>query len=377
MSQQRTISGRRPVLVWFSILIVLILLVAVLIIILFIYPNYQRQQQMEQHYQAGIAFQNVEDWDKALAEFEQAIRIDGTYKDVQTRLAEVKAKQQEVLATAQAKAAQATATAEARAKTIATTATAEALAQLEATYQKCLGAISLGRWAEAQTACDQVFAVDPNYKDVQTKLAEIEAKLAVLSAPTSTPTHTPSLTPTVTPTPSSRPTFTKQPTAAHTPHPTATPLPTNTPQPTKTPTITPLQTATNTPTPDPRLAVGETWKQEGVWLTLERAQFQADGNIIFDLKLENHTGDTIAFSWDADNLRLVDNLGHEYGQPWCNRDKAVLKAEDSYRLHSCNWGRGLYFSGEEFFNQSVTDMTLTVQGLSRITLAQWHIAVPH
>ena len=222
MSQKHTISGRRPALIWLSILMVLILLVAVLIIVLFIYPNYQRQQQVEQHYQAGVAFQDVGDWDKAVEAFENVVAIDATYKDARTRLAEVKSKQQEALAQAQAKAAQATATAQARAEATATaatveariaqatsvaataiaqakataqakeakaTATAEALAQLEEHYQKGLGYMNMGRWEEAKAELEQVFEVDPNYRDVQIKLVELEAKIAELT-PTPVPVPT-------------------------------------------------------------------------------------------------------------------------------------------------------------------------------------------
>jgi len=229
MSQQHTISGRRPALIWLSILIVLILLVAVLIIVLFIYPNYQRQQQVEQHYQAGVAFQDVGDWDKAVEAFERVVAIDATYKDTRTRLAEVKSKQQEVLATMQAKASQATATAQAQAAATAAaatveakiaqvtsvaatataqarataqaqeakaTATAEALAQLEAHYQKGLGYINIGRWEEARAELEQVFEMDPKYRDVQTRLSEISDQLARIR------TLTPAVTSTNTPVPS-------------------------------------------------------------------------------------------------------------------------------------------------------------------------------
>jgi len=229
MSQKHTISGRRPALIWLSILIALVVLVALVVIVLFIYPNYQRQQQVEQHYQAGVAFQDMGDWDKAVEAFEKVITLDAIYKDAPTRLAEVKSKQQEVLATAQAKAAQTTATAQARAEATAAaataepkivqatsvaatatararatlqaqeaeaTATAEALAQLEAHYQKGLGYMNIGRWEEAKAELEQVFEADPNYKEVQAKLGEVEEKLTEIRARTPTPMPT-------TPTPTS------------------------------------------------------------------------------------------------------------------------------------------------------------------------------
>ena len=227
MSQRRIIPGRYSALIWLSIAIGVALVIALVVIVLFIYPEHQRQQQVEQHYQAGMTFQEVGDWDEAVEAFEKVVAIDASYRDARTRLAEVKTKQQEALAMAQAEAARATATAQVRAEATAAaatvearmakatsvaatataqaratvqaqeakaTATAEALAQLEAHYQKGLGYMSLSRWEEAKTELEQVFEVDPNYKDVQARLAEAEAKWAEVQP------RTPTVTP-ATPTP--------------------------------------------------------------------------------------------------------------------------------------------------------------------------------
>jgi len=272
MSQRHTISGRRPALIWLSLLIVLLVATALVVTVLFIYPNHQRQQQVEQHYQAGVAFQDAGDWDKAVEVFEKVVVIDATYKDARTRLAEVKAKQQEELAQAQAKAVQATATAQARAEatsvaatteakvaqatSVAATATAQAeataqiqeakattqaqatqsaqaqttataqaqanvaatvaaaptatLQVLEAHYQRALGLINLQQWAEAQVELRVVFDTDPNYKDVQSQLALANAEVAKLT-PTSTSTPLATPTPITTPTSLiSTPTATKE-----------------------------------------------------------------------------------------------------------------------------------------------------------------------
>jgi tetratricopeptide (TPR) repeat protein len=80
----------------------------------------------------------------------------------------------------------ATATAVAQA-TVAAGPTATAAA-LEAHYQKGLGYMNIGRWQEARAELEQVFAVNPNYNDVQAKLKEAEAKLTQLS-PTIIPTR--------------------------------------------------------------------------------------------------------------------------------------------------------------------------------------------
>ena len=233
MSQRHIISGRRSALIWLSIAIGLALVIALVVIVLFIYPEYRRQRQVEQHYQAGVAFQDVGDWDKAMEAFEKVVAIDATYGDARSRLAEVKAKQQEALAMAQAKATQATATAQARAEATAAaatveakiaqatsvaatataqarataqaqqaraTATAEALKQLEVHYQKGMGYMNLSRWEEAKAELEQVFEMDPNYKEVQAKLVEVQAEIAkltptVTSMPMATPTRKPTEVP--------------------------------------------------------------------------------------------------------------------------------------------------------------------------------------
>jgi FtsP/CotA-like multicopper oxidase with cupredoxin domain len=202
MSQRTKVVGARTPIIWLLIAISLIVIAALAVGGLVIYPQFQTQQALEQHYKAGVAFQNVSDWAAAEGEYKQVIVLDANYKDVQARLAEVKTKLAGSAATATAVAiaqagqaqanAQATATAQAQATTLA----------LEAHYQKGLGYMNMGQWANAKTELEQVFSVNPNYKDVQIKLAEVEAKLAKL-LPTATPTPKVTSTPTATATPDS------------------------------------------------------------------------------------------------------------------------------------------------------------------------------
>jgi tetratricopeptide (TPR) repeat protein len=187
-----------------------------------------RQAEVERLYAAGLAFQNASDWEAAEAEFKKVIALDANYKDVPTRLAEVKARLADSEATATAVAAarteqaridaqatatariQATAEAQANATATAEVAPTATLQALEAHYQKGLAHMNLGRWVEAKAELEQVFDVDPNYKEVQAKLAEVEAEVAKLT-PTATRTPAATSTPTVTPTP---PTVTLKPKSA-------------------------------------------------------------------------------------------------------------------------------------------------------------------
>ena len=203
MSRRTKVVGARAPILWLFIVVAFLLAAGLAVGGLVIYPQLQerretqvRLDEAEQHYQAGVAFQNVGDWAAAEEEFKQVIALDANYKDAQTQLAEVRSKLAESAATvtavamAQAERAQADAQATAAA---APTVTAEAL---EAHYQKGLGYMNIGRWEEARAELEQVFEKDPNYKEVQAKLAEIKAII-----PTSTPPPTATYTPSPTPTP--------------------------------------------------------------------------------------------------------------------------------------------------------------------------------
>ncbi|MDH7487104.1 MAG: DUF1080 domain-containing protein [Anaerolineae bacterium] len=212
MSQRTKVIGPRSLIIWLLIVIAVVMAVGLAGGGLLLYPRYQLQQQVKQHYQAGVAFQAVGDWEAAEAEYRQVVILDADYKDAQARLADVKARlgEKEATATAVAMAqaeraraeaqatavVAATATTEARINAQATaaaapTATAEAL---ETHYQRALGYMNMERWAEAEAELEQVFDMDPNYKDIQVKLAEVEAELAKLT-PTATPTPVATATP--------------------------------------------------------------------------------------------------------------------------------------------------------------------------------------
>jgi tetratricopeptide (TPR) repeat protein len=211
MAQRHTVSGRRSIMAWLAIILVLMLAILLVIVRFIFVPQEQlrqqaqataeaRQTEVERLYAVGVVFQNAGDCVKAAEALAQVINLEPSYKDARTRLAEARACQQAAEATATAQAiamaqatveAQATATADARALAQATAATAtavaeanaarvtaEAAAAIEATYQRGLGYYNLERWAEAKAAFEEVFAVDPTYKDIQAKLAEVEAKLA-------------------------------------------------------------------------------------------------------------------------------------------------------------------------------------------------------
>lgn len=91
MARQIQLSGTRSPLLWLLMMLLLILLGVGLIALVVWLP----QRQVEQQYQAGVAFQNVEAWDRAGDAFMAVIELDATYKDVQARLAAVRTRQAE------------------------------------------------------------------------------------------------------------------------------------------------------------------------------------------------------------------------------------------------------------------------------------------
>jgi len=172
VSQRHTISGQRSGLVWLGTLFALALVVIIVVVAFLVAPDRRRQQQLEAHYKACVAFQAAGDWDKAVEACAQAVAIDAGYKDVQSRYAEVLSRQREAAATA---------------ISVAATATADAL---EAHYQKGLAYMDLKRWDEARAEMEQVFEIDPDYKDVQEKLAHIErASPEMAPTPTAPPSR--------------------------------------------------------------------------------------------------------------------------------------------------------------------------------------------
>ena len=240
MAQRKSIRGSRSSVLWLVIILVLVLAIALAAVVFVIGPEQElaiqatataqaHASEVQRAYDAGVAFATAGDWEKAAEEFARVIAMEPAYKDAAARLAETRTKVEaakaaattqaiamarQVAATATAEAivqaeqaqveahatatVQAQATAEAQANDRATavaapTATAEAL---EVRYQKGLGYINMGRWDEAKAELEQVFEVDPGYKDVQARLVDVEARLADIRALTSTATLVPTNTPT-------------------------------------------------------------------------------------------------------------------------------------------------------------------------------------
>lgn len=213
MSQRTKVVGTRTPMMWLLVVLAVILIAALAVGAFVVLPQQQqrvaareRAAQAEQHYQAGIALEGVDDWPAAEAEYKQVIASAAGYKDTKARLAEVKSRQAEMQTTATAVAvaeavqAQAAASSTAQAgqatAVAAPTITAEAL---EARYQRALGLINMQQWVEAQAELRSVFDIDPDYRNVQEDLSIVNAEVAKLT-PTTEPTPIATSTPSPTPT---------------------------------------------------------------------------------------------------------------------------------------------------------------------------------
>ena len=218
MSTRKTITGIGFFSFWGIIVIVALILGGAAVGYLVLYGSYTRGQEAAQHYQAGQSFEDLGEWDKAAEEYEIALRVQAGYRDTQDRLAEVRAKQEEVAgqqaatATAEAMAPLQTATAEAELAVAAQTAqaeaddataaakvgimlvaatteaqakiatvTAEAQAQLEAHYQGGMAFEKAGSWDEAKEEFESVIRADSDHADVQDRLAAVNKAIADLA----------------------------------------------------------------------------------------------------------------------------------------------------------------------------------------------------
>lgn len=364
MEMRQSVGGRRSVMLYLAVAGVLILAVALAAIVFVVAPERERRQQaeaqqtqatateearlaeVERAYQAGIAFVEAGDWEKAVEEFTKVVTLKPGYKDVATRLAEARTSAAEVA------------------------------------YQRGLGYLNLERWEQARTEFERVVAVNPNYKDVQAKLAEAEARLAEVLA--LTPTATP--VPTNTPIPTSTSTHTV--TATPVP-PTETPTPTRTSTPTKvpTPTQTPTPTKVPAPTPIPMTAPGsvlkngETWYTERWSLAVSNFTYKTLDAVRFALR--NRTGQTVLLPGvDAKKVRIVPDIGEDlypcyagaFGHIWRSLDQQEVAAGKTLEWE---WA---FHPGCEFrdaFPPEARTLTLIVENIADvITNARWQTEIP-
>jgi hypothetical protein len=196
-------------------------------------------------------------------------------------------------------------------------------------------------------------------------------------------------TPTFTPTPIPTNTFTPAPTNTSAP----TPTPTFTPSPRPTATLTPIPPDTS---PGSSLEVGEVWRQDGMILEIENAQFYAQYctdhwscfesccikhsvAIAIEFILTNRTGQDILLDFDQLRFVVQDDAGKTYqvartmqvgsDKQHTNTVSEILKNGQRYRIY-------IMFGDDIAVTSHATQIFVRVTTLSRIRSAVWSIKIP-
>ena len=170
--------------------------------------------------------------------------------------------------------------------------------------------------------------------------------------------------------------------ASETPMPTETPLPTKTPLPTETaePTSTPTTIPSATPVPNTEpgtiLEVGEWWIKDGVWVRLGDYKID-DGWIYLYFEIWNQSDRTLYFSWTrGQNFPMVDNLNNRYEVLSPSMlNETTVEVNERKELLPSNLANTVKFYDDPLFNAGVTDLFITMEYLSIIDKATFHIPV--
>lgn len=169
------------------------------------------------------------------------------------------------------------------------------------------------------------------------------------------------------------------------------------PNPTEPPT-TELPTNAPPPAPDPDtepgtiLEEGKAWRQGGLELRLVAKEFFPDANLAIVYFTLTNVGDSqriIEFS--QDNFSAVDNLNHRidtggiswnfdpYLQHTCKSDTMILEPNDREGIKlSCDRGNweGVALA-VDIADSAITEIIITVSGISSINDARWRIPINH
>jgi serine/threonine protein kinase len=253
--------------------------------------------------------------------------------------------------------------------------------------------------------------LDPTPTDTPVPIAVIETNTATPAntatwtvAPTDTPVPTASHTPTATAsntathtrtsTPTETPTSTETPLPSATNTPTATGTPTGTATETWQPTSSPTPSSTLTPSPTPGTApgsileVGETWRQgklEVKLVSMTLTPGSSGGDLWCVVEFTNTSSQELLLTYSENNFAIVDNLNqawvvkgfHEVPPGWwCNGVRTVVLGPGKTRTTKDDCGNSgkLQFQGD-IHNVSVTELILTIDGISSVENARWRISI--
>jgi hypothetical protein len=147
------------------------------------------------------------------------------------------------------------------------------------------------------------------------------------------------------------------------------------------PTNTPRPTEPQDTVPGTRLQPGETWKQDGFHLTLERVRFdtfQGQGEVWLGFSVTNRTGAPISVELFQEDITVEASNGTRFVQDY-STSSTVWRETLNHGDKADVWlsARTNYAWIGDYFSTDVEYILVTVRNWSRITEAFWQIDVDH
>lgn len=120
--------------------------------------------------------------------------------------------------------------------------------------------------------------------------------------------------------------------------------------------------------------IGEWHKEDGVWIRL--ADYEVSRDLIrLDFEIWNKTGKDIYFSWSPEqNFSMVDNKNNRY-EVFTASTRKVTVANDERLIFTGHGYSTVQFEDDPLYNPGVTDLFVTMEYLSEIDKATFHISV--
>lgn len=120
--------------------------------------------------------------------------------------------------------------------------------------------------------------------------------------------------------------------------------------------------------------MNEWYKQDGVWLRMYEYEVNSV-YITFEFEMWNKSGQDLYFAWaPKDNFSLTDNQGNYYKARYSYSGNEKIANEERLELHNNN-STTLEYDNDPIYGSGVTDLYITVEYLSRIDKAVFHIPI--
>ena len=120
--------------------------------------------------------------------------------------------------------------------------------------------------------------------------------------------------------------------------------------------------------------IREWHKEDDVWIQL--ADYEVvRGLIHFDFEIWNKTGQDLYFSWSPEqNFSMVDNKNNRYDVFTANTREVTVGKDERLKFTGHGYST-VQFEDDPLYNSGVTDLYVTMEYLSKIDKATFHISV--